>query len=264
MLLRCQMKSLELKRFITRMYSKMVRTIRGASVDDFRVLMYHQVTEQGSKNDFQNLYSIDDQLFNSHMGHIVNKYHDVRDVGELSSNSSQAGIGLTFDDGHLSVLQQAEPTLRRHEIPFTVFVVAGWLRGGKSRYLSVQDLRELTLNKHCSIGSHSFSHSPLVGLDEKTRRKEVLDSRLMLEDILGRSVKMFSYPYGLYDAYLKAAVQNYGYSAAFTSDFGGCNKNFDPFAIRRIEIWNTDTIADLDEKIRGDWDWIRYTKYLRR
>ena len=67
-----------------------------------------------------------------------------------------------------------------------------------------------------------------------------------------------SYAYGKYNDRVRDKVKKIGYKLAFTSDF---NKKFDEqnkTNLSRNEIWNTDSIEVFNEKLNGDWDWLKY------
>src|SRR5438874_1493341 len=81
---------------------------------------------------------------------------------------------VTFDDGFVSVVQNALPELRSRQIPLTFFVPTGslgleplWIRDAKSpakfeTVLSEEDLRSLKTLDLVTIGSHSVSHPNFV------------------------------------------------------------------------------------------------------
>jgi peptidoglycan/xylan/chitin deacetylase (PgdA/CDA1 family)/SAM-dependent methyltransferase len=64
------------------------------------------------------------------------------------------------------------------------------------------------------IGSHAESHRPLPSLSIEEVRSELQASRAFLESSTGRSVRSFSYPFGLFDHEVAQACQSLGYSCA--------------------------------------------------
>lgn len=69
------------------------------------------------------------------------------------------------------------------------------------------------------VGSHSSSHSIMVGLDSSQLHEEVVASRSRIEARLGRSAEFFCYPNGDYDDAALAAVRA-AYSAAVSTRVG--------------------------------------------
>ena len=88
------------------------------------------------------------------------------------------------------------------------------------------------------IGSHSHTHPDLRTLSDKELDYELRKSRDILEDILGESVTLFSYPFGLLDERVLDRVAASGYLAAFTSYWSTVKKG--PFSLRRIPVFVTD------------------------
>ena len=114
-------------------------------------------------------------------------------------------IVLTFDDGLASFAEHALPVLVRFGFPAILFAVSGrlgrlpdwpgWPTDLPRRLLDAGALAEAA-SAGIEIGAHSVSHRPFsyLALDDVTR--EILDSRAQLEDLLGRRVRSFAYPYG--------------------------------------------------------------------
>jgi len=133
-------------------------------------------------------------------------------------------IILSFDDGFDDLLDCAIPSLLERGLTAVVFPIAGYL--GKpamwnerlqmtARHMTGPALRELN-SLGIEIGSHSISHRSLPGLSYAEQRREIRDSRLFLEDIVGVPVTSFSFPYG---SYCDDAVQlsQSHYDVAFSS-----------------------------------------------
>lgn len=141
---------------------------------------------------------------------------------------------ITIDDGWVSGYTNAWPVLRKLGYPFTMFIYVHYVgTGGKS--LSWEQLAEMR-DGGVDIQSHTYSHSnlraPGVGVDAKTRayvmndvktlgkegwlRKEIFDSRKVLEEKLGIKVNALAYPFGVHSPEARALVKEAGYEAGFT------------------------------------------------
>ena len=96
-----------------------------------------------------------------------------------------------------------------------------------------------------TIGSHGHSHQKLAELDEASQRRELTESKRILESRLGRDVAALAYPYGwpgAYTARTQTLAAEAGYRLAFAS-LEGINRPdaFDPFEIRRIGVGSGDS-----------------------
>src|SRR5207245_147749 len=64
------------------------------------------------------------------------------------------------------------------------------------------------------IGSHSLTHPFLTRLPPAQAREEISASRKKLEDLFGRPVEHFCYPYGDWDEPVRDLVEQAGYRTA--------------------------------------------------
>jgi len=126
-------------------------------------------------------------------------------------------VCLTFDDGHSSDWDFAFPILHEMGAKATFFVVTDWI--GKPGFLSAEQIRKLRKNG-MQIGSHSCSHPNLLELSHNSLKTELVDSRLILEDLLGEEITSFSLPFGIGGDSTVDTVLNCGYKHCCTSNHG--------------------------------------------
>ena len=58
----------------------------------------------------------------------------------------------------------------------------------------------MSQSEFCTIASHGVSHGEFVLLNKEQALQDLQDSRRELEQIIGKPVEMFAYPYGSYYA----------------------------------------------------------------
>jgi len=75
---------------------------------------------------------------------------------------------------------------------------AGFDDGGlaRERLMTLDEIRWIAAGPLCTIGAHTVNHYSLAKLDEKRCREEIVRSKTGLEELLGKPVRHFSYPYG--------------------------------------------------------------------
>ncbi|MGY2127005.1 polysaccharide deacetylase family protein [Blastococcus sp. SYSU DS0617] len=135
-------------------------------------------------------------------------------------------VALTFDDGYRDFLEHAVPVLDRHGMTGTVYVVADrlggendWDEGPRLPLMDADQVRAVAAAGH-EVGSHSLSHAHLAGLGPAALQAEVAGSRSVLEEVLGRPVRGFCYPYGDFDTAAADAARDAGYDhACVTRDY---------------------------------------------
>jgi len=158
---------------------------------------------------------------------------------------------ITFDDGFASVLEHALPVLTRYGLPATVFVVAETLTpSGRPvdwvdtpppypmSTLTADQLRELDASG-VRVESHSFSHHDLTQLSERECTEDLLRSRELLEDLLGRPVRHLAYPRGRHAPHVRRAAERAGYGHAFS--LPESTEHTGRYAVPRVGVfdWNS-------------------------
>ena len=156
---------------------------------------------------------------------------------------------VTFDDGLSSLYEHAWPVLERHGIAATIFLVAqtltphgkrvDWVDNAPPGGLATLDVDQVLEMQDAGVefGSHSFAHRDLTELSDDECRRDLLESREVLEDVLGRAVPLLAYPRGLHDARVHVAAQRAGFDFAFGTSKPPPTRG--PLAIPRIGVYPT-------------------------
>lgn len=142
------------------------------------------------------------------------------------------GVVVTFDDGTEDNFSYAYPIVKRHGIPATVFMIAGNV--GLAGFLKAEQIREMTQGG-VAFASHTVSHAYLPSLAPTDIRKELQNSKKLLED-LGLSIDFLSYPAGGFTPAVIQAAQEAGYRAACTTNRGFRRFPIDRWALRRVTM----------------------------
>ena len=246
-----------IKKLITYIYKKLNKIKKNQN--NFRTLMYHSIVPDESLNTNMNMWELQLSLFKEQIKFATEiKNLRIYKSDELINKIPKKGLCITFDDGYKNNYELVSPILIQKNIPFTIFIITDYIKNNKKGYLNESMLKTLSNNSLITIGSHSKNHYDLTKLSEKNLEDELYSSKLYLEDLIGKEVKSMSYPYGKYNNRIKDKVKKIGYKLAFTSDF---NKNFEnqnKINLSRNEIWHTDNIKIFNEKLNGDWDWLKY------
>lgn len=121
---------------------------------------------------------------------------------------------------------------------------------GKSLFMNWEQLRQLAdTDGRLTVGSHSHSHLDLGKLDERSLERELVLSKGILQERLGREVSALAYPFGwsgTYNQATRSSAIKAGYRLAFISQSGVNHpRKLDPFEIRRLGVGATDSLATL-------------------
>jgi peptidoglycan/xylan/chitin deacetylase (PgdA/CDA1 family) len=123
-------------------------------------------------------------------------------------------------------------------------------RLGQSLFMSWEQMRQLTNTAgRLTIGSHTHSHIELGKLDAQPLERELVLSKQILQERLGREVFALAYPFGwpgTYNQVTKKSAMEAGYRLAFASRTGVNSPGMlDPFEICRLSVGAGDSLAML-------------------
>jgi peptidoglycan/xylan/chitin deacetylase (PgdA/CDA1 family) len=168
-------------------------------------------------------------------------------------------VAVTFDDGFEITVRNAVRVLSKCNVPATMFLLSDrfgatndWMEGRgfpRRRILSIADAKEL-LAAGVTIGSHTRTHPRLPEVDDARVDDEIRGSKTALEERLEVAVNHFAYPFGLLDARAQDAVRRAGYRTACTTRSGFNRVDADRVALRRIEVFGSDSIGAFRRKLR--------------
>ena len=143
-------------------------------------------------------------------------------------------ILLTIDDGLLSFYENAWPILKEKEIPFILFVNTREV--GSFNYMNWSQIIELHKSGNVEIGNHSHSHEYLVDESSDFIKRDILLSREIFKEKLGRNSDFFSYPFGEYSLEFKKIIKDLGFLFAFGQHSGVIDETKDLWELPRFPI----------------------------
>lgn len=209
-----------------RAISELTVSFRGA---DVLVLCYHRVRDRGR--------------FTAQMRALADRGTPVLSMDEFTASLasrrplSAPSVLLTFDGCYSDQLEHAVPVLNSFNFPATFFPTSASLTELAPEACAERrsELRELVKSGH-TIGCHTHTHPDLTRLPTAEGHREVLGSKLILEDALGQRVSAFCYPYGACDPRIASVVQDSGFDVAFSVDLGGVRFGDDPYRLKRLPV----------------------------
>jgi peptidoglycan/xylan/chitin deacetylase (PgdA/CDA1 family) len=213
------------------------------------------------------------RTFETHLRWLARRGYRSMTVSELVRSAQhdrgQSGlrVAITFDDGYEDNLIHALPLLERFGFTATVFVITdvigshnhfdSHLGGEPVRMLSAAQVRSLA-DAGLEIGSHTCTHPhSLPHLVGSALDDQLLRSRSVLEGILGRPVRSFSYPHSRVDSRVERAVAEAGYDAACA----GTGTRFTPFHLSRVAPPLAHGPA---LELNMGWRWLKHSVARRR
>lgn len=183
---------------------------------------------------------------------------------------------ITFDDGYLSDIENALPELEKRSIPAAFFISPGcvghypnWLGHAYQRLrhepiMTAEQARVLGANRMVSIGSHGMHHLNLASLSESEAFVELVDSRLELEKLLVRKIRMFSFPFGVFTDRLVELSRQAGYERVFTVRPTLAFADPHEYVTGRVDVDPTDWHIEFRLKLLGAYRWLPLASTLKQ
>ncbi len=213
------------------------------------IMMYHHVQDL----DHHEANWISPKNFEYQMAFLRKYHYKVLSLAELVNLTKHGNppprhaVVVTFDDGNADNYENAFPVLKNYKIPAAMFVPSGLM--GDKDFLTWPQVKEMAGSGLVEIGSHTVRHGYLPDLPPEKQRHEIAQSKVDLEEKLGREVEFFAYPSGGFNDGIKAMLKSAGYDAACATNRGYDRQNRDVYELKRIRFNN-----------RGNSDFVLFWK----
>jgi len=239
------------------------------------ILLYHKIIDL-SNSDARFLTYISPKEFEQEMDYLSSNGYTTISLDMLREHFSKGAalpikpVIITFDDGFKDNYTNAFPVLKRYGFTATIFLATNYI--GKTNewdkafnellfpMLSQEEIKEMA-EYGISFGAHTCSHPDMRKLNKKELEQEVKESKIVIEEIIGKSVTTFCYPFGLFNTEVKQVVKEAGYKCACSIREGPLKARNDFFALRRIPIFPGNSSWMFKFKLSSWYFWL--TAYKR-
>nr|WP_321306760.1 polysaccharide deacetylase family protein [uncultured Sphaerochaeta sp.] len=185
------------------------------------VLLYHNVVFGRTGNVYnRDLYNFENDLLFVKRNYTLTNFKQLL-TNPVDSKTDQAII--TFDDGDLSLYAIVFPLFKAYELEATIFLVPSFI--GEVGYMSWDQVREMSDYRTADgrklfyFESHSQTHRMMGDLGEEEIRRELQQSKQIIEEEVGEPVTVLALPFGsgAGDERIISAAYDLGYQAIRTS-----------------------------------------------
>ncbi|MGK7909996.1 MAG: polysaccharide deacetylase family protein [Synechococcus sp.] len=183
---------------------------------------------------------------------ITDLYEHLRNGKDLPEKP----IVLTFDDAYQGLYDNAFPMLQEFNFPATYYVQTGFVGVPTSKdHFTWEQMREMEASGLIEFAAHTISHpEDLRLLDDDTLRREIFESKRVLEEQLGHEILHFAYPAGNRDDRVIEMVEEAGYIMATTMDAGYTGQSSNLLEVQRFNQFRlTEALIGAKAVQQGEW-----------
>jgi peptidoglycan/xylan/chitin deacetylase (PgdA/CDA1 family) len=211
------------------------------------ILTYHSIDDSGS------VISTKPEVFRKQMKGLSETGYDGVALNHLVESRSEKTslppktVVLTFDDGFQNFYADVFPILQEYGFKATVFLVTDHCGGyndwrgnppglPRSQLLSWREIKELS-DHGIEFGAHTRTHPDLTRIGGAERvENEIIESKQVIEDSIGREARTFAYPFGKFNPTIKRVVEK-TFAAACSTNLGKVSPKSDFYTLERIDTY---------------------------
>ncbi|RDC55703.1 polysaccharide deacetylase family protein [Pedobacter chinensis] len=204
------------------------------------VLCYHQIRNSlptDSKRANDDIISPD--KFREHIKMLADSgYHTILpdqlyDYLVYGAKLPEKPIMITFDDTDLDQFTVGASTLKKYGFKGVYFIMTVSIgRKGRIGYMTRENIKQLS-DEGNTIASHTYDHKNFTQFTDEDWKTQIDEPTKKLEEITGKKVEYFAYPYGVFKASNLHKLKEHGFKAAFILSTPR-DENYPLYTIRRI------------------------------
>ncbi|MCL4354722.1 polysaccharide deacetylase family protein [Patescibacteria group bacterium] len=207
------------------------------------VLMYHHIQPESlAKEKGQTALTVDSGVFDQQMAYLVSQGYTSISAEQLANDlKNRSGlpskpIVITMDDGYKDNFTYGFPIIQKYGLTANIMIATGLMENPD--WLSWNDLKSMVDSGRFYAYNHTWSHISLAGASEDKVRSEIQTASKQLQDHLGRSGNIFTYPYGSQNQRVIDILTQDGFTAAFSTIPGRMQCQSFIYALHRTRVGN--------------------------
>lgn len=170
------------------------------------ILLYHSVAENSLSA------TVRPSNFKKQLEYLYDKKFKVIKLTELAEliaghrKIPPKTVCLTFDDGYRDNFLNVFPLLKKYNFPATIFISTALIgkkkvmeNGEIFKYLSEEEIKQMSQSGLAEFGSHSHNHFKLSNLKSDQAEAELVASKKILAGLLNQEISSLAYPVGRFN-----------------------------------------------------------------
>lgn len=187
------------------------------------ILCYHQVRNwKSTDGKVGKDYIVEIENFKAHIKMLADSGYNTILPDQLYAYLNEGKplpekpIMLTFDDTVLDQYTVVNPLLKKYGYKAVYFIMTVSIgkKGKFADYMSAEQIKELA-DEGNVIGSHTYDHKNFKKYEGKDWEEQIDKPKKRLEEIIGKEIEYFAYPFGLWNAEGIPELKKRGFKMAF-------------------------------------------------
>lgn len=203
------------------------------------VIMYHYVEYVQDRHDTIRMsLNTNPALFESQLkqlkdaGYASYFARDIPDLLDGKKYYTSKMVILTFDDGYEDFYTDVFPLLKKYNMRATAYIISDFI--GRRGFMNKEQLQELSRSGLVEIGSHTLDHLYLKTTPDKEAKRQIVESKKLLEKELDMPIDSFAYPFGAMSPAAIEYVKEARYTNAVSVIHGSLQSPENLFFLYRI------------------------------
>jgi len=227
------------------------------------VLLYHRIITDSAQMGHHGTYVRLKQL-EAHFRYLKRNnytavtFEDLKFIDRFDPDKKY--VVLTFDDGYRDNYTLLMPLLEKYGLKAVIYLVThkaenSWDLKDEGRtfpLLSKEQIIDMS-RRGIEFGAHTMNHVDLTQVGVEEAWKEITGSKKYIEELLGKPVNSFAYPYGRTNEAVKELVKKAGFVYGIGTVDGPLAMHEDILNIRRIVIHPDTNMPRFARKVRGNY-----------
>ena len=158
-------------------------------------------------------------------------------------------VMITFDDTDEEQYTIGAAEMAKYNFKGVYFIMT--ISIGRPRYMNREQLKDLSDNGHV-IACHTWDHHNVKKYGGEDWVAQLEKPKAKLEEITGKPVEYFAYPFGLWNTAAIPELKRHGYKAAY--QLSDKRDSTDPvYALRRMLVPGTMSTASMHKWMKGNF-----------
>ncbi len=229
------------------------------------IILHHRVNDRSEDRLTTQTRVLGEQLL------VLKRYYRVEKTAVLAGqilrreSVGRGAVAIHFDDCYRDVYQCGGPLLKAAGAPATMFIATGFIDTDRVfehdrvkyalRFENLKREEVAGLARYgVEVGAHTVNHVDLGTIDAEQARWELEQSKKDLEQITGKEVAFFSFPFGKETNIrpeVREMVKEAGFVALFSAHGGYVSGESDPYDIKRFGTNSRYRALDLLMELEG-------------